>query len=108
MKLRPVHRIPLLLFGCFLSIAVNGLAGTFGGKVSDLDAGNGYLTVTSRADQTTQTFRVIAETVIVSSGGQPVQLLDLIEGTLVAVDPDPGDGKLAAKITVLPSAQEPP
>jgi hypothetical protein len=108
MKPRLIFRVPFLLFGCFLSIAASGLAGTFSGKVSDLDAGNGYLTVTSRADQTTQTFRVISETVIVNSAGQPSQLLNLIEGTLVAVDPDPGDGELAAKITVLPSAEEPP
>ena len=87
---------------------VSSHAGSFNGKVSDLDAGNGYLTVTSAADQTTQTFKVISDTVIVTAEGKPSQLLNLIEGTLVAVDADPGDGKHAAKITVLPDAQEPP
>ena len=56
------------------------------GEVSDLDAGNGYLTVTNPANQTTQTFKVISETVIVTADGKPSQLLNLIEGTLVAVD----------------------
>jgi hypothetical protein len=51
---------------------------------------------------------VLSQTVIVNADGKPSQLLNLIEGTLVAVDVDPGDGKLAAKITVLPDAQEPP
>ncbi len=83
-------------------------AGTFSGEVSDLDAGNGYLTVTNPANQTTKTFKVVSETVIVTADGKPSQLLNLIEGTLVAVDVDPGDGKLAAKITVLPDVQEPP
>jgi hypothetical protein len=71
-------------------------------------AGNGYLSVTNPANQTTQTFKVLSETVIVNVDGKPSQLLNLIEGTLVAVVVDPGDGKLAAKITVLPDAQEPP
>jgi hypothetical protein len=35
-------------------------------------------------------------------------LLNLIEGTRVAIDVDPDDGKLAAKITVVPDVQEPP
>ena len=50
------------------------------GKVSDLDAGNGYLTVTNPANQTTQTFKVISDTVIVTADGKPSQLLNLIEG----------------------------
>ncbi|MFZ0709216.1 MAG: hypothetical protein WAM53_04180 [Terrimicrobiaceae bacterium] len=108
MKMRSFPRLLVLCFGCLFALSVNSHAGTFSGKVSDLDAGNGYLTVTNAADQTTQTFKVISDTVIVTAEGKPSQLLNLIEGTLVAVDADPGDGKLAAKITVLPDAQEPP
>jgi len=108
MKMRPYHRLLAFCFGCFFAFSINSFAGTFSGEVSDLDAGNGYLTVTNPANQTTQTFKVISETVIVTADGKPSQLLNLIEGTLVAVDVDPGDGKLAAKITVLPDVQEPP
>jgi hypothetical protein len=99
----------LLLLGSFFALVPDARAGTFTGNVSDLDAGNGYLTVTSAASQTTQSFKVTSETVIVNADGKASQLLDLIEGTLVAVDVDPGDGKLAAKVTVLPNpSQEPP
>jgi hypothetical protein len=108
MKMHPYHRLLPFCFGCFFAFSINSFAGTFRGEVSDLDAGNGYLTVTNPANQTTQTFKVISETVIVTADGKPSQLLNLIEGTLVAVDVDPGDGKLAAKITVLPDVQEPP
>ena len=74
----------------------------------DLDAGNGYLTVTSAANQTTQTFKVTSQTAIVTRTVSPA-VARLIEGTSVAVDVDPGDGKLAAKIAVLPNpSQEPP
>jgi hypothetical protein len=108
MKMRPYHRLLAFCFGCFFAFSINSLAGTYTGEVSDLDAGNGYLTVTNRTNQTTQTFKVISETVIVTEDGKPGELLNLIEGTLVAVVVDPGDGKLAAKITVLPDVQEPP
>ena len=47
-----------------------------------------------------------SETAIATSG-KPSQLLNLIEGTLVVVDVDPGDGRVAAKIT-LPALQGPP
>jgi hypothetical protein len=101
--------VSLLRLGCFFFIVFGALAGTFNGKVSDLDAGNGFLTVTSDASQTTQTFKVTSQTAIVGADGKSGQLLDLIEGTLVAVEADPGVGKLAAKITVLPNpSQEPP
>jgi LysM repeat protein len=101
--------VSLLRLGCFFFVVFGAFAGTFNGKVSDLDAGNGYLTVTSDASQTTQTFKVTSQTAIVSVDGKSGQLLDLIEGTLVVVEADPGDGKLAAKITVLPNpSQEPP
>ncbi|HEY5704215.1 MAG TPA: hypothetical protein VIS96_01430 [Terrimicrobiaceae bacterium] len=106
-----MHSFPQVVafcFGCFFAFSTSSHAGTFSGEVSDLDAGNGYLTVTDPAHETTQTFKVISETVIVTAGGKPSQLLDLVEGTRVAVDADPGDGKLAAKITVLPDVQEPP
>jgi hypothetical protein len=108
MKMHPYHRLLAFCLGCLFAFSINSFAGTFSGKVSDLDAGNGYLTVTNPANQTTQTFKVISETVIVTADGKPSQLLSLIEGTLVAVDVDPGGGKLAAKITVLPDVQEPP
>lgn len=108
MKMRSFPRLLALCFGCLFVFSIDSHAGSFSGKVSDLDAGNGYLTVTNPANQTTQTFKVLSETVIVTADGKPSQLLNLIEGTLVAVDVDPGDGKLAAKITVLPDVQEPP
>jgi hypothetical protein len=108
-KPRPALLVPLFHLGFFFAFALVAFAGTFNGKVSDLDAGNGYLAVTSLANQTTQTFKVTSQTAIVNADGKPGQLLDLIEGTPVAVDVDPGDGKLAAKIAVLPNpSQEPP
>jgi hypothetical protein len=108
-KTRPNLIRSLLQLGCFFAFVLGAFAGTFTGKVSDLDAGNGYLTVTSDAKQTTQTFKVTSETMIVGADGKPGQLLDVIEGTSVVVDADPGDGNLAAKITVLPNtSQEPP
>ena len=108
MKVCPPCRLLALCFGCFFAFSINSIAAAFSGNVSDLDAGNGYLTVTNPADQTTQTFKVTSETVIVTADGKPSQLLNLIEGTVVTVDADPGDGKLAARITVLPVSQEPP
>jgi hypothetical protein len=108
MKVRLAPRLLVLCFGYLLVFSVSTYAGTYSGTVSDLDAGNGYLTVTNPANQTTQTFTVTSETVIVTADGKPSQLLNLIEGTRVAVDVDPGSGKLAAKITVLPDVSEEP
>ena len=109
MKMRPPFRLLALCFGCFYAFSINSIAGTFSGNVSDLDAGDGYLTVTDPANQTTQTFKVTCETVTVTADGKQSQLLNLIEGTIVRVDADPGDGRLAARITVLPDvSQEPP
>ena len=109
MKMRPPFRLLALCFGCFYAFSINSIAGTFSGIVSDLDAVEGYVTVTNPANQTTQTFKVTSETVIVTADGKPSQLLNLIEGTVVRVDADPGDGRLAARITVLPDvSQEPP
>ena len=75
--------------GCLLVLCLSAYAGTYSGKVSDLDAGNDYLTVTNPDNQTTQTFKVTSETIILTLDGKPSQLLDLIEGTRVAVDADP-------------------
>ena len=109
MKIRPSHPLVTFFLGCLLVLCLSAYAGTYSGKVSDLDAGNGYLTVTNPDNQTTQTFKVTSETIILTSDGKPSQLLDLIEGTRVAVDADPGTGKIAAKITVLADASaEPP
>ncbi|MGA7392823.1 MAG: hypothetical protein WBV90_14510 [Terrimicrobiaceae bacterium] len=109
MKVYSPCRLLTLCFGCFFAFSINSIAGTFSGTVSDLDAGNGYLTVTNPAGQTTQTFKVTSETVIVTADGKSSQLLNLIEGTVVTVDADPGAGRLATKITVLPDvSQEPP
>jgi hypothetical protein len=109
MKIRPTHPLVTFFLGCFLVLCLSAYAGTYSGKVSDLDAGNGYLTVTNPDNQTTQTFKVTSETIIVNSDGKPSQLLDLIEGTRVAVDADPGTGRIAGKITVLPDVfAEPP
>ena len=108
MKIRSFPRLLALCFGCVFAFSISSHAGTFSGKVSDLDAGNGYMTVTNPADQTTQTFKVVSQTVIVTADGKPSQLLNLIEGTFVGVVVNPGDGKVAAKITVMPDVQEPP
>jgi Domain of unknown function (DUF5666) len=108
MKVRLASRLLVLCFGYLLVFSVGAYAGTYSGTVSDLDAADGYLTVTNPANQTTQTFKVTPETVIVTADGKPSQLLNLIEGTRVAVDADPGSGKLAAKITVLPDVSEEP
>jgi hypothetical protein len=74
LQVRPPCRFLALCFGCFLVFSMNSIAGTFSGNVSDLDAGDGYLTVTNPADQTTQTFKVTSETVIVTAEGKPSQL----------------------------------
>ena len=109
MKIRPSHPLVTFFLGCLLVLCLSAYAGTYSGKVSDLDAGNGYLSVTNPDNQTTQTFKVTSETIILTSDGKPSQLLNLIEGTRVAVDADPGTGKVAAKITVLADASaEPP
>jgi hypothetical protein len=109
MKMRPSHPFVTFFLGCFWVLCLSTYAGTYSGTVSDLDAGNGYLTVTNPDHQTTQTFKVTSETIIVTSDGKPSQLLDLIEGTRVAVDADPGTGEIAEKITVLPDVSaEPP
>jgi len=108
-KPRPALLISLLQLVFFFAFALAAFAGTFTGNASDLEAGNGCLTVASAANQTTQTFKVTSQAAIVNADGKPGQLLDLIEGTSVAVDGDPGDGKLVAKIAVLPNpSQEPP
>ena len=107
MKMR-VLRLPVLCFGYLLAFSLSSYAGSFRGKVSDLDAGNGYLTVTNPAKQETQTFKVVSETLISDADGKPSQLLNLVEGTLVSIETAPGDGKLAVKIAVLPSLEEPP
>jgi hypothetical protein len=73
-----------------------------------LSGGNSYLTVTNPANETTKTFKVTSEIAIAISDGKSSQSLNLIEGTLVAVDVDLGDRRVAAKITVLPAIQEPP
>ena len=109
MKMRSLPRLLALCFGCLFAFSFDSHAGSYSGKVSDLDAGNGYLTVTNPANQTTQTFKVLSQTVIVTADGKPSQLLNLIEGTAVTVDADPGAGRLATKITVMPDvSQEPP
>jgi hypothetical protein len=108
-KTRPALHVPLLYLRWFFALIVTASAGTFTAKVFDLDAGNGYLTVTSPANQTTQTFKITSGTVILNANGKPGQLLSLIEGTPAAGDVEPGNGKLAGKIAVLPNfSEEPP
>jgi hypothetical protein len=82
-----------LCFAYLLAFSLSSYAGSFSGKVSDLDAGNGYLTVTNPAKQKTQTFKVVSETLIFDADGKPSQLLNLVEGTLVSIETAPGDGK---------------
>lgn len=106
MKMHSFPRLLALSLVCLLALVSNSLADTFTGKVSDLDAGNGLLSVTSDVDQSTKTFKVSAETTIVGPDGKPSQLMNLIETTRVKVEADPGPGNIATKITVLPSAEQ--
>lgn len=93
-------------FAALLALSVNVLADPFVGKVTDQDAGGGYLQVTSSADQTSKTFKVNDETVIVNADGTPSEMLKLIETTLVKVE-STGQGNLATKITVIPQPANP-
>jgi len=106
MKMHSFPRLLALSFVCLLSLVATSLADTFTGKVADLDAGNGLISVTSDVDQSTKTFKVSAETTIVGPDGKPSQLMNLIETTRVSVEADPGPGNVATKITVLPSAAQ--
>ncbi len=106
------HSLPRLLFlslGCFFALVATTLADTFSGKVSDLDAGNALLSVTSKVDESTKVFKITPQTVILGADGKPSQLMNLIERTWVTVEADPGPGNVATKITVMPdSAQQVP
>lgn len=106
MKKNFVPRTLSLSLACFLVLAATALAGTFSGKVSDLDAGNGLLTVTSDVDQSTKVFKVTDDTAIIGPDGKPSQLMNLIEKTRVQVEADPGPGNVAVKITVLPDPSQ--
>ncbi|HEY5811647.1 MAG TPA: hypothetical protein VIT23_03220 [Terrimicrobiaceae bacterium] len=109
MKTRRALHLLLLCLGFSFALVLSAVAATFNGEVSDLDAGNGYLSVTNKAAESTQTFKVTSETVILGADGKPSQLLNLIEGTAVAIDVEPGAGKVAAKIVVLSTlSKEPP
>ena len=99
--LRPLALCLTFLFGALVTAG----AEPFQGKVSDMDAGGGYLTVNSSAKQKTETFKVTAETVIVGPDGKPSELMKLVEGTLVNVEAA-GEGKVARKITVVPSPSQ--
>ena len=102
MKTHSFFRLPALLLTCLLVFVATTFADTFSGKVSDLDAGNGLLTVTSKVAESTKVFKVTPETVIVGSDGKPSQLMNLIERTYVSIEAAPGPGNVAIKITVLP------
>ncbi len=106
MKTHSLPRLLLVSLGCFLVLATTTFADTFSGKVSDLDAGNGLLTVTSKVDQSTKVFKVSSDTVIIGADGKPSQLMNLIERTHVTVEADPGPGNVATKITVQPDSAE--
>lgn len=101
MKNTMIRRLMLSCL-CLIGLTAAAVAGTFTGKVSDLDAGNGYLSVTSKADQDTKTFKVTVDTQIVNADGSASQLLSLVETTRVKVEYIDGQGNVATKITVLP------
>ena len=42
MKMRSLPRLLALCFGCLFAFSFDSHAGSYSGKVSDLDAGNGY------------------------------------------------------------------
>ncbi|HRJ71367.1 MAG TPA: hypothetical protein PLS03_04045 [Terrimicrobiaceae bacterium] len=104
MKTRPVSRLFALFSIGLLSMAATLFADTYTGKVSDLDAADGRLTVTSEVDESSKEFKVSTDTVIVDADGKPSQLLNLVETTRVQVEADPGPANIATKITVLPDA----
>ena len=100
MKKPSLPRLITLSLASLFALVATTLADTFGGKVSDLDAGNGLLTVTSNVDESTRVFKVTGDTVIIGPDGKPSQLMNLIETTLVTVEADPGPANIATKITV--------
>ncbi|MEI6338664.1 MAG: hypothetical protein WCQ57_08805 [Verrucomicrobiota bacterium] len=106
MKTHSLPRLLLVSLGCLLVLVTTTFADTFSGKVSDLDAGNALLTVTSKVAQSTKVFTITPQTVIVGADGKPSQLMNLIERTYVTIEADPGPGNVATKITVLPNSSE--
>lgn len=102
MKSPAFSRLFALFFFSLFALVATTFADTYSGKVSDLDAGNGLLTVTSEADESTKVFKVSVETSIVGADGKPSQLMNLIENTRVKIEADPGPANVATKITVLP------
>ncbi|MFZ4682864.1 MAG: hypothetical protein ACOYMS_10195 [Terrimicrobiaceae bacterium] len=109
MKTSSLPRLIVLSLATLFALVATTFADTFGGTVSDLDAGNALLTVTSSVDQSTKVFKVTGDTVIIGPDGKPSQLMNLIETTVVTVEADPGPGNVATKITVQPDpAQQVP
>ena len=109
MKTPSFPRLIVLSLASLFALVATTFADTFSGTVSDLDAGNALLTVTSNVDQSTRVFKVSTDTVIIGPDGKPSQLMNLVETTVVTVEADAGPGNVATKITVQPdSAQQMP
>ena len=106
MKTRSISRLFALFSIGLLGLVATTFADTYTGKVSDLDAADGRLSVTSEVDESTKIFKVSAETVIVDATGKSSQLLDLVESTRVQVEADPGPANIATRITILPDATQ--
>lgn len=106
MKTSPVARtLALALISSFALVATT-LADTYIGQVNDDDPADGQLTVTSEVDESTKDFQVSAETPIVGVDGKASQLMNLITGTRVKIEVDPGPANVAKKIIVLPDASQ--
>lgn len=106
MKTTPAFRLLTLAFACSLALVGAAFAGTFTGVVNDDDPADGQLTVTSEVDESSKEFQVSAETPIIGADGKPSQLMNLITGTRVKIEVDPGPANVATKITVLPDAKQ--
>jgi|GEM_PF-1653541 len=106
MKTSPVSRFLALASVASFALVATTFADVYTGKVNDDDPADGILTVTSEVDESTKEFHVSAETLILGADGKPSQLMNLITGTRVTLEVDPGPANVAKKITVLPDASQ--
>lgn len=104
MKTTSISRLLTLALVCSFALVATAFADVYTGKVSDDDPADGILTVTSEVAESTKEFKVSAETPIVGADGKPSQLMNLISGTRVKIEVDPGPANVAKKITVLPGS----
>lgn len=106
MKISPVSRLLAIAFISSFALVATTFADVYTGKVNDDDPADGMLTVTSEVDESTKDFQVSAGTPIVGADGKASQLMNLITGTRVTIEVDPGPANVAKKITVLPDASQ--